>query len=52
MAAGTGTIMVGVYAALLPEDVATASLEQRSAAFGRVIYWAIMDTLAIIAIRM
>ena len=37
MAAGTGTMMVSVYAALLPEDVATASLEQRTAAFGRVI---------------
>lgn len=46
MAAATGTVMVAVYAALLPEDVASASMEQRSAAFSRVIEFTMLFVCA------
>lgn len=39
LTAVTGTVMVALYAALIPEDVGNASLEQRTAAIRQVIFW-------------
>jgi nitrate/nitrite transporter NarK len=46
LAAVTGSVMVAVYAALLPDDVDAASLEQRAQAFRRVIQFMIMTVCA------
>ncbi len=39
LTAVTGTVMVALYAALIPEDVGNATLEQRTAAIRQVIFW-------------
>jgi len=46
LAAITGSAMVAVYAALLPDDVETASLEQRAQAFRQVIQFTIIIVFA------
>ena len=46
VAAVTGSVLVAVYAALLPDDPATASLQQRTEAFRQVIQLTIVVTVA------
>jgi MFS family permease len=38
LTAVTGSVLVAIYASLIPEDVASATLEQRTAAFRQIIF--------------
>lgn len=39
LTAVTGSVMVALYATLIPEDVENATLEQRTAAIRQIIFW-------------